>query len=157
MTRVRQCLSPTSLVKVPKIHHFDSQNNVIVMEDCGADAVTLRTFLDSDRALSTGLAESIGTAIGEFIALVHDWSRSNPEGILDIFDKNLDANKVMADLNYDRLVTTLQRSDKDDLPLLSDLEVEPSDIQVISKLTDEYHLHLMSPRVPGHDVVSPFS
>jgi len=59
-------------------------------------------------------------------------------------------------LNYDRLVATLQHCDKDDLPLLSDLEIPPSDIQTISEIIDEYHTHLMSPRVPGQDVVGPF-
>lgn len=39
-------------------------------------------------------------------------------------------------MNYDRLVTTLQRSDKDDLPLLSDFEIDPPDLQVISEPAD---------------------
>jgi 5-methylthioribose kinase len=152
MTRVRLSLPPTMLVKVPQIHHFDVYNNLIVMEDCGADVVTLREWLCSGSACSTGLAETIGTAVGDFIALVHEWSRSNPDGILDIFDKCSHAKNIIADLNYNRLVATLQCSDKDDLPLLSDFKIDPSDIQAISKLTNEYHSHLMSPRVPGHDV-----
>jgi hypothetical protein len=154
MTRVRLCLPPTSLVKVPEIYHFDVYNNLIIMEDCGTDVVTLREFLCSDGASAADLAQTIGTAVGEFIAFVHEWSRSNPDNILDVFDKNLHAKRMIADLSYDRLVTTLQRTDKDDLPLLSGLEVDPSDIRAISKLTDEYRSHLMSPRVPGHDVVS---
>jgi hypothetical protein len=154
MTRVRLCLPPTSLVKVPEIYHFDVYNNLIIMEDCGTDVVTLREFLCSDGASAADLAQTIGTAVGEFIAFVHEWSRSNPDNIIDVFDKNLHAKRMIADLSYDRLVTTLQRTDKDDLPLLSGLEVDPSDIRAISKLTDEYRSHLMSPRVPGHDVVS---
>lgn len=156
MTRVRLSLPPTLLVKVPQIHHFDVYNNLIVMEDCGADAITLREFLCSASACSTGLIETIGTAVGDFIALVHEWSKSNPDGILDIFDKCLHAKKMIADLNYNRVVATLQCSDKDDLPLLSDFTIDPSDIQAISKLTHEYHSRLMSARVPGHDVVSLF-
>ena len=156
ITRVRLCLPPTLLVKVPKIHHFDVYNNIIIMEDCGTGAITLSEFLCSGSASSVGLAENIGTAVGEFIAFVHEWSRANPDGILDIFDKSLHAKKMIADLNYDRLLTTLQGSDKDDLPLLADFKMDPSDIQAISKLTDEYHIQLMSTRVPGHDVVSPF-
>ena len=152
MMRIRPCLSSTLPVTVPKIHHFDAHNNVIIVEDCGADVITLREFLCS--ASSTDLAETIGAAIGEFIALVHEWSRSNPDGILDVFEKSLHARKMMAYLNYDRLVATLQRTDKDDLTLLSDFKVDASDIQVISKLTDEYRSLLMSPRVPGRDVAS---
>ena len=155
MTRIRSCLSSEILpVIVPKIHHFDAHNNLIIMEDCGADVITLREFLKSSSASSVDLGETIGTAIGKFIALVHEWSRSNPDGILDVFAKSLHAKKTIASLNYERLVPTLERTDEDDLTLLSDLEVDPSDIQVISKLTDKYHSVLMSTRVPGREVVS---
>lgn len=154
MTRARLSLPPNLLVKVPQIYHFDVYNSFIVMEDCGADVVTLRDLFRSESSCSTGLAETIGTAVGDFIAEMHEWSRSNPDGILDIFDKSLHAKEIIADFNYNRLVTTLQCSDKDDLPLLSDLKIDPSDIQAISKLTEEYHSHLMSARVPGYDVVS---
>ncbi|KAM6491064.1 Protein kinase-like domain containing protein [Amanita muscaria] len=131
MTRIRPWLSSTLPVKVPKIHHFDAHNNLIIMEDCGADVITLREFLCSGSASSTDLAETIGVAIGEFIAL---------------------AKKTTADLYYDHIVATLQCADKDDLTLLSGFKVDPSDIQVISKLTDEYRSLLMSARVPGRDV-----
>ena len=156
MTRVRHYLPPTSLVKVPKIHHFDRFNHLIIMEDCGLNVVTLTEFLSSGAGSSVGVAESIGTAVGEFIALLHEWSRDNPDGVLDAFEKSLHAKNMLADMSYNRVVTTLLRSDKDDLPILSDLEMDPSDIQAVSKLMEEYHSHLMSARVPGHDVVSPF-
>jgi hypothetical protein len=156
MTRVRLYLPSTSLVKVPKIYQFDHSNHLIIMEDCGIDSVTLTEFLSSGEGSSVGVAETIGTAVGEFIGLVHEWSRSNPDGILDTFERSLHAKKIIADLSYNRLVTTLLRSDKDDLPMLSDIKIDPSDIQFVSKLMDEYHSHLMSVRVPGHDVVCPF-
>ena len=155
MTRVRQCLPPTSLVTVPKILHFDPSNHLIIMEDCGSDVVTLTEFLYSAGGSSECVAETIGTAVGEFIALLHEWSRSNPDGILDTFEQSSHAKKIIADLSYNRVVTTLLRSDKDDLPLLSDLEIDPSDIQSVSKLMDEYRSHLMSAQVTRNDVVSP--
>ena len=83
MTRVRLGLPQNLLAKVPKIFHFDVYNNLIVMEDCGADVITLRELLCSGSACSATLAETIGTAVGDFIALAHEWSRSNPDGILD--------------------------------------------------------------------------
>ena len=72
------------------------------------------------------------------------------------FQKCFHTKRTTADLNYNHLVATLQR-DRDDLPLLSDLEIPPSDTQTISETTDEYHTHFihMSSRVPGQDVVSP--
>ena len=155
MTRVRHHLPPTSLVKVPKIHHFDRSNHLIIMEDCGTDSVTLTDFLSSG-AISPGVAEAIGTAVGEFIGLVHEWSRSNPGCILDSFERNFRVKRTIADLSYNRIVTTLLRSDKDNLPMLTGLEIDPSEIQFVSKLMDEYRSRLMSARVPGHDVVCPF-
>lgn len=70
------------------------------------------------------------------------------------FQKCFHTKRTTADLNYNHLVATLQR-DRDDLPLLSDLEIPPSDTQTISETTDEYHTHFihMSSRVPGQDVV----
>ena len=124
-------------IQVPIIHHFDVHNNFTIMEDCGDDIITLRKLLCSGKVSSQKLAENIGAAVGQCIALVHEWSKTNPDGLL----------------NYDRRVATLQHCDKDDLPLLSDLEIPPSDIQTISEIIDEYHTHLMSSRVPGQDVV----
>jgi hypothetical protein len=155
MTRVRLCLPPTSLVTVPKILHFDPSNHLIIMEDCGTDVITLTEFLNSGGGSSVGVAETIGTTVGEFIALLHEWSRSNPDGVIDSFGMGLNAKKIIADLSYNRVVPTLLGSDKDDLPLLSDLEIDPSDIQIVSKLMDEYRSHLMSTQVTSHDVVSP--
>lgn len=158
MTRVRVSLPSTLPIRVPIIHHFDAQNGVIIMEDCGSDAVGLEEFLCSDSAASPRIAEAIGTALGEFIGSMHEWSRTNPDDVLDVFDKNVAAKEASADYYYDRIVATLQKSDKDDLPVLADLEeVDASDIQVISKHMDEYRSLWSKPRVPGRDVVSPSS
>ena len=60
--------------------------------------------------LCMGPAETIGTAVDEFIALVHEWSRSNPDGMFDIFDESLHAKKILAALNYDRLLSARTRT-----------------------------------------------
>ena len=155
MTRVRLSLAPDSLVTVPKIYHFDIHNNLIIMEDCGADSVSLRKFLHSGYA-SPGVAETIGKAVGEFIASMHEWSRANPDGVLDVFDNSLHAKKMATYTNCDLMLTSLPHLDTNSPSLLPDLEVAPSDIQVISKLMDEYRSRLMSARDPAHDVVSLF-
>lgn len=157
MTRVRLSLAPASLVTVPKIYHFDTHNNVIIMEDCGVDGISLREFLCSGHASSLGVAETVGRAIGEFLASMHEWSRNNPDGILDVFDNSLHAKKMAAHINCDLMSATLPRPDTNDPSLLPDLEVVPSDIQAISKLSDEYRSRVMSTRDLVHDVVSLFS
>lgn len=142
-----------AIVSVPKIHHFDEHNNVIIMEDCGPDFLNLKEFLCSGNA-SPNLAKIIGTALGEFIASVHEWSRNNPDGILDVFHTNSLAKNAAIELNYDRLVATLRQTDKYDLPLLAGLNTDPSDIGVIAKLAAEYRAHLLAPTVSDRDVVS---
>src|ERR1700722_20044305 len=147
MMHIRSILAPTSLVNVPKIYHFDTSNQVIIMEDCGPEATSLEDFLSGDTS-SPQVAETIGTALGEFILSVHEWSRNNPIGVLDTFDKNSLAKMTTAEFYYNHLVTTLQGSDLN-------LKVDPFDIQVISDITDEYRSRMMSAWVPGRDVVSP--
>ena len=122
MTRIRMGLQSRLPIRIPIIHHFDVHNNFMIMEDCGDDVITLREFLCSGKVSSLKTAENIGAAVGQFIALVHEWSKSNPDGILDTFENSLHAKRTAADLSYDRLVATLQHCDKDDLPLLSDLK-----------------------------------
>ncbi|RXW19490.1 hypothetical protein EST38_g6355 [Candolleomyces aberdarensis] len=156
MTRVRSRLS--SDVVIPKIHHLDVHNHVIIMEDCGPDVVTLTEYLSSrGDAVSPETARDIGVTLGEFLASMHDWSRSNPDGILDLFDENTQAKDVGAEFYYDRVAPTLDGSDKSSNglpPLPSDLQVDRSNIQLIPTLAQEYRSKLFSDRVPGRDVVS---
>jgi len=102
MTRVRLGLNltPTSLVTIPKIYHLDTHNHVIIMEDYGADTISLREFMESSDSSFPALAETIGTAAGKFIASVHEWSRSNPDGVLDRFEKNDRGRAAAAQFNH---------------------------------------------------------
>jgi len=59
-------------IQVPIIHHFDVHNNFTIMEDCGDDVITLRKLLCSGEVSSQKLAENIGAAVGQCIALVHE-------------------------------------------------------------------------------------
>jgi len=153
MTRVKSWLPADSLVTVPKVYHFDAHNNFIVMEDCGTDIVTLKDFLLLGKASSPGLAETIGRSLGEFIASMHEWSKSNPDGILDFFNGNEQARKLSAWVTYGRLIDTLKQTGDHVPPALSDppLEVEESDLQVISTIADELEKDMMSAR----NIVSP--
>jgi len=42
------------------------------MEDCGDDVITLRKLFCSGKVSSQKLAENIGAAVGQCIALVHE-------------------------------------------------------------------------------------
>ncbi|KAF9526100.1 kinase-like domain-containing protein [Crepidotus variabilis] len=151
MTRVRKGLPATSTVTVPEIFHFDAKNHFIILEDCGSDVATLKELIISG-SLSSTAAETIGSAVGEFIATLHEWSRSNPDGILDVFDECPHTRKMVASGAYDHVVSTLQGTDEDNLPLLSGFEIDSSKLQTIQTLADEYRAHLMSPGHSTHDV-----
>ena len=88
----------------------------------------LQEFLCSDSAASPGITEAIDTALEKFIRSMHEWSRTNPNDILDVFDKNFAAKEALANYYYDHIVATLQKSNKNDLLVLVDLEVDASDI-----------------------------
>ena len=152
MTRVKSWLPSTSLVTVPKIHHFDPHNKLIIMEDSGTDAVTLKDFLRSGKASPPGLAQTIGRSLGEFIAAVHEWSKTNPNGLLDVFDTSVRPGKLSGWLYYGRLLSTLDPTAENVPPTLLDppLDVHDSDLQVITKIADELQAEMRSTR----DVVS---
>ncbi|KAF9526536.1 kinase-like domain-containing protein [Crepidotus variabilis] len=152
MTRVRIGLPSTSIVQVPQIFHFDAHNHFIVLEDCGLDVMTLKDLISSGSISSTSVAETIGSAVGEFIATLHEWSRNNPDGILDAFDECPHTKRMFANVTYDHIVSTLHGVDEDSLPLLSGLEIERSKIQTIQRLTDEYRAHVLAPGHSTRDV-----
>ena len=81
--------------------------------------------------MPTPLAPSSGpldltSILGKFIGSMHEWSRTNPDNILNVFDKNVAAKEASADYYCDRIVARLQKSDN--LPVLADLEVDASGI-----------------------------
>ena len=51
------------------------------------------------------IAEAIGMALGEFIGSMHESSRTNPDDVLNVFDKNVAAKEASADY-YCKLVTS---------------------------------------------------
>ena len=123
------------------------------MEDCGVDAITLKEFLRSGRASPPDLAQTIGTSLGEFIGGMHEWSKINPDGILDFFDKSAQGKQLSGWVTYGRLLPTLDPTAEDAPPKLLDppLEVHDSDLQAIAKIADEVQADMISAR----DIVSP--
>lgn len=151
MARVRSWLkdnSPASLVTVPKIHHFDADNSVIIMEDCGVDTIPLTDFAFTDKFSAPGVAKIIGQTLGDFIASLHDWSRGNPNGILDAFNTSLHAKSCTARWHREDLMETVQLAGDDIPALLLDnaFEVDKSDLQIISKIADDFEKAIMSTR-----------
>ena len=104
MQRVHSTLPATSLVTAPEVHLLDAVASVIVMDDCGEDAVALKNLL-LQNALSPTVARTIGSALGEFLAQVHGWGRD--EDVIAFFEGNAQARSISAWATYGRLIETL--------------------------------------------------
>lgn len=134
LRRVRTILPADSLVTTPNVYLFDTTSHVIIMEDCGADAVPLKELFLQDGALSVGIAHKIGTALGTFLAQVHTWGRNDE--VLDFFEGNREARMISAWATYGRVVSTLTT---DNLPALSDppLDVSAQELEDLAAVADD--------------------
>ncbi|GLB43504.1 putative phosphotransferase enzyme family protein [Lyophyllum shimeji] len=153
MTRIKAWLPTDSLVTVPTIYKFDTQHNVIIMEDCGPGTLTLKDFLREGRASSTpdaaDLAEIIGASLGRFIGAMHAWSRADPDGMLSLFAENTQALQLSPWATYGRVVQTLRPGEGDDVPpALADppFAVRDADVDVVRKVAGEMSAAMMAAR-----------
>jgi 5-methylthioribose kinase len=64
-----------SIVIVPKVLHFDASHHMLIMQD-GHSLPTLKEFMSSQPPPSPSLSSQIGTALGEFIANLHELGRT---------------------------------------------------------------------------------
>lgn len=46
LNRVKSWLPRDSIVAVPDVHHLDKEANIIIMEDCGGNALTLKQITE---------------------------------------------------------------------------------------------------------------
>uniref|UniRef100_A0A0W0FMF3 protein-serine/threonine phosphatase n=1 Tax=Moniliophthora roreri TaxID=221103 RepID=A0A0W0FMF3_MONRR len=107
LKHVKALLPPESLVTVPKVHLFDEKENVIIMDDCGAESITLKQFVLDGRC-TLNLAEKIGSAIGTFLGgLHHTWGRRGAEHLLEALKKNEQGKALSAYAVYQRLMSTI--------------------------------------------------
>jgi len=84
MTPVRMGLLSRSPIKIPAVHHFDVHNNFMIMRK-KIVVVILSPSEDIFALTKSPKPGNIGATVGQYIALVHDWSKRNSDGILDNF------------------------------------------------------------------------
>jgi hypothetical protein len=135
LRRVRKWLPGGSVVTVPEVFLFDEEAHAIIMEDTGAAAVDLKTFMKTGNP-SGDLAAHIGSALGTFLGGMHRWGKGNPE-LCDAMKGNDQAKKMTAWAFYGRIASTL--TGQHNLPKLQDppLEVDAKDLEVIKKIEEE--------------------
>ncbi|KAF9011117.1 kinase-like domain-containing protein [Cyathus striatus] len=131
---VRSWLPSNSVVTVPEVHLFDMEHNLIIMEDLGHDAVTLKIFMQEHNP-STELASRIGELIGDFLGQLHVWGQNNVERC-KFFDGNMEGKSVTR-AYYGGLVSTLKGEYS--LSKLSDppLEIKAEDLNVIEDVVED--------------------
>src|SRR4051812_3811009 len=78
LRRVRAWLPVESIVTVPEVYLFDEKANVIIMEDAGEEAISLKEIMKQGK-VSLDLAKAIGKEIGVFLGRMHKWGRGNKE------------------------------------------------------------------------------
>ncbi|CCL98113.1 uncharacterized protein FIBRA_00107 [Fibroporia radiculosa] len=134
LRQVRERLPDTSLVTVPEVILFDDVAHVIIMNDCGERALNLKQLLQSSPPPDT-IARQIGTALGEFLAWLHNRG-STDEEFLDFFARNEKGKLLSADVTYGRLVSTLTDAAP---PLLAEppLEVPREKLDIIGTVAND--------------------
>ena len=139
MNKVQEILSSDALARVPIVYLHDETNHVIIMEDAGRDAVNLKELLRRSDPPSPASGAIIGRALGEFIAKLHAWGKTDQgRASLDSYEGYPQARDICAWATYGRLVNTVTGK-SESIPLIHDppLQVTSEELDKISKLAEE--------------------
>ncbi|KAL1732093.1 kinase-like domain-containing protein [Schizophyllum commune] len=133
---VRSWVPTDSLVTVSAVHLFDDENHVLIMDDCGESSVTLKALI-REKNISTLVAECIGRALGEFLALVHSRGAKQSQEFLGLFASNEQARSISAWATYGRARETLDGSAG--IAVLADppLDVEKEKLDKVGAIASE--------------------
>jgi len=148
MKKMQEILPSDSLARVPITYLHDEVNNVIIMEEAGRDAVNLKELLRRPNPPSAVTGATIGRALGEFIARLHVWGKTDQgRTSLDFFDGNPQARDICTWATYGRLVDTIMGK-SESIPLIHDplLPVTLEELEKISKLAEERAEEMRSSR-----------
>lgn len=148
MNKMREILPIDSLTRVPMVYLYDEVNHVIIMEDAGRDTVNLKELLRRPNPPSAVTGAAIGRALGEFIATLHVWGKSDQGQVsLEFFDGHPQARAICAWATYGRLVDTIMGK-SESIPLIHDppLEVTSEELEMISKFAEKRAEEIRSSR-----------
>jgi len=148
MNKVREILPSDSLTRTPIIYLHDEANHVIIMEDAGRDSLNLKELLRRPNPPSPVTGAAIGRALGEFIAGLHVWGKTDQgRASLDFFDGNPQTRDIVAWATYGRLVDTITGK-SESISLIHDppLQVTSDELAKISKLAEERAQEMRSSR-----------
>ncbi|KZV76388.1 hypothetical protein PENSPDRAFT_623157 [Peniophora sp. CONT] len=103
-----------TLVSVPKVHYFDEDAHIIIMDDAGEHTQTLKQLLlDSPGTLTAELATKIGAELGTFLAQLHAWGASDDAADAREWAAGHSlAKRIAVYATYGRLLSTLEGADE---------------------------------------------
>lgn len=93
------------LARVPRLHHHDKKEHVLIMDDCGAEAMTLKQLL-KEGLLDIPACRIVGRELGAFLATIHRECMKDQE-LMQYLDQNTEMKRLSAMMTYGRLVDTL--------------------------------------------------
>lgn len=132
-------------VTVPEVYLWDKQNNVIIMEDVGSNALSLAEVMNNSGSglspftLTPALSRQCGMSLGRFLGGLHVWGKSDEE-LLDFFSGNEIGKTVTANVTYERLVSTLSGERGEDyFPVLHEppLNITVHQLEAIANIANE--------------------
>ncbi|KAJ8084631.1 hypothetical protein PM082_003405 [Marasmius tenuissimus] len=133
-----------SLVTAPRVSHFDDKENVIIMDDCGANSITLKQFMVDGRC-TPALAEKIGDALGKFLGgLHHTWGKKGVSGPLEVLKGHDQAKQISAWAVYGRIVGTVTGEDPHSSVASNPPEVGEDDLKELQQISKETYDAMMS-------------
>ncbi|KAG6333896.1 hypothetical protein ID866_5181 [Astraeus odoratus] len=121
-------------ITVPRVHLFDEEAHVIIMDDVGEDVVTLKELLINE-SVPVDILEEMGSALGQFLGHLHGW-HERPDVDLSLFAHNELGKTISIYATYSRVVSTL--TGKHGIPALSDplLDVPEEKLETISRVVE---------------------
>lgn len=132
-------------VTVPEVYLWDKENNVIIMEDVGSNALSLAEILNNSGSelcpltLTPALSRQCGMSLGRFLGGLHVWGKSDEE-LLHFFSGNEIGKTVTANVTYERLVSTLSGERGEDyFPVLHEppLNITVHQLEAIADIANE--------------------
>ena len=126
------------------MNHFDDKANFIIMDDCGADSITLKQFLLDGRCMPV-LAEKIGDALGKFLGgLHHTWGRKGIPELLDILKGHEQAKQISAWVLYGRIAATITGEDPHTSVSNNPPDVGEDDLKKLKEISSETSAAMIS-------------
>jgi len=106
LRRVGEWSPPTAFVTVPHVYHHDEKEHAIILNDCGADCISLKEYMQKGRCTLEN-AHRIGKEVGIFLGKLHSWGKDKAD-VYQFFEGNYEAKVMSSWVTYGRVLSTFE-------------------------------------------------